>query len=108
MLQGVSGLWGRRAGWDRPAARCCTTALLFLERPVLNCLEILGLDGVADHAGGASWGFADVDGAPGGCAQALARLLMRFPWRFGKIQLVADCVEEGMLAYNGRDWRSFV
>ena len=44
----------------------------------------------------------------GGCVQVLARLLMRFPWRFGKIQLVADCVEEGMLAYNGRDWRSFV
>ena len=47
-------------------------------------------------------------GAPGGCAQALAWRLVRFPWRFGKIQLVADCVEEGMLAYNGRDWRSFV
>ena len=27
---------------------------------------------------------------------------------FRKIQLAADCVEEGMLAYNGRDWRSFV
>lgn len=47
-------------------------------------------------------------GVPGGCAQVLAGLLMRFPWRFGKIQLVADCVEEGMLAYNDRDWRSFV
>ena len=31
-----------------------------------------------------------------------------FSWRFGKIQLVADCMEEGMRAYNGRDWRSFV
>ena len=47
-------------------------------------------------------------GVPGGCAQVLARLLMGFPWRFGKIQLVADCMEEGMLAYNGWDWRSFV
>ena len=47
-------------------------------------------------------------GVPGGRVQVLARFLMRFPWRFGKIQLVADCMEEGMLAYNGRDWRSFV
>ena len=47
-------------------------------------------------------------GVPEGCAQVLARPLVRFSWRFGKIQLVADCVEEGMLAYNGRDWRSFV
>ena len=44
----------------------------------------------------------------GFCAQASVWRLVRFPWRFGKIQLVADCVEEGMLAYNGRDWRSFV
>ena len=53
-------------------------------------------------------GTLSVEEARGGRVQVLARLLMRFPWRFGKIQLVADCVEEGMLAYNGRDWRSFV
>lgn len=55
-----------------------------------------------------SWDLADGGGVPGVCAQASVWRLMRFPWRFGKIQLVADCVEEGMLAYNGRDWRSFV
>ena len=47
-------------------------------------------------------------GVPGCRVRALTRLLMRFPWRFGKIQLVADCMEEGMLAYNDRDWRSLV
>ena len=34
-------------------------ALPFFERPILNRLEILRLDGVADHAGGAGEGVVD-------------------------------------------------
>lgn len=67
-----------------------------------------GWRGICRWLGSASWGFAGGGSVPGSCMQALVWLLVPFPWRFGKIQLGADCVEEGMLAYNGRDWRSLV